>query len=242
VEVQCNAFPEPALQRELFSEGAGALDAAAGGTLLVSEPAAAPVAVQERLIEHLRAREDGHDVRLAVAETPPMAAGPVKEFFCADGQGAVPFVRLQLPPLRDRRTDIPRLARYFIRVLSARHGRPPAPISADAMIGLVRHHWPGNVRELRNGIEHAVMLADGGAISSEHLPGTVTRSSCQGSQSRSGPDPLDLGAALRQSERRYLLRVLDACDWNKKRAAEQLQISRSTLYNKIKGHALAAEA
>ncbi|MCK6551674.1 hypothetical protein L6R52_37925, partial [Myxococcota bacterium] len=143
-------------------------------------------------------------------------------------------LQLRVPPLRDRRSDLPLLVQRFYE--SAR-GVPGErfPASPRVWAALEQYPFPGNVRELQHAIEHAVVHAQGGAIDLEHLPEEIS-----GAQSPpSGPSSPSLPDAVREFEREYLLRTLHKAGGQKQRAAEMLGISRKTLWVKIKQYGIA---
>jgi DNA-binding NtrC family response regulator len=245
VEVHCNALTDAQVERELFA-GGGAVQEVKGGTLLLSDLARCSTPLQGKLVRVLGGcgseRPDGEqaieaDFRLVVANTVSGddSAAPAA---CREALRLLSPVKVVLPPLRDRCADIPLLVRHFACVLSRRHERRAPRIMPDALESLVHHSWPGNVRELKNAVQHAVMLAEDGVIRREHLPESVN----QARRAAPGEDPpdcsLNLEPAMRQAERRYLLHALRLCQWNKRKAAQELQISRSTLYKKVKQHGL----
>jgi DNA-binding NtrC family response regulator len=136
-------------------------------------------------------------------------------------------VEIQLPPLRERRDDIPALAAHFLARTAGRVGRPPT-ISASAMRGLLAHSWPGNVRELRHAVERAALLAEGDSIEVEDLG------------LRPGPDTGDRfdELTLEEAERILIQRSLGRCDGNVSQAAESLGLSRSALYRRLERHGI----
>jgi DNA-binding NtrC family response regulator len=140
---------------------------------------------------------------------------------------------LHLPPLRERRDDIPLLVAHFILKHSL-NGQPPVTIEEEAMRGLCAYSWPGNVRELENVVERAITLSQGGRITTNDLPPRIgLEHSNNATPPLSADDLADLFSglpSLDELERRYILHVLDATGSNRKRAAEILGINRKTLY------------
>jgi two-component system nitrogen regulation response regulator NtrX len=152
----------------------------------------------------------------------------------------IPF---HVPPLRERREDIPLLARHFVDVLSAEHGRRPKPLSAEAVEALARLPWPGNVRELRNIIERLVIMAPGEQIELRHLPASLleTLPGADGSAAvaaESTAAARSLAAAREEFERQFILRRYRECGGNMSRTAEALGVERSNLYRKMKAYGL----
>ena len=257
VEVNCASLMPSQVGPELFgnSEPArlagdaarrGALGQAAGGTLLLSDPAGIRAPLREQLLCALAEARSGRaaarapEVRLMVATTQDD-----DDEETASRAGAIrsrrDVVTVGWPPLCERIADIPLLARHFVRFFAVRHGRRVERISAGALGALVRYGWPGNVRELRAVVEFAVLLARGGAVEPEHLPEAVRATDSHQHGPLADGWPLPLKRALREPERRHILRALNMTNWNKLRAARRLRISRSTLYKKMREHGLEAE-
>jgi two-component system nitrogen regulation response regulator NtrX len=158
----------------------------------------------------------------------------------------IPF---QVPPLRERREDVPLLARHFMQLLSAEHGRRPREIAPEALSALARLPWPGNVRELRNIVERLVIMAPGERIELRHLPASLlgslppTSAAELGAAGEDGegafePTAGTLAVAREAFERRYILRRWRECGGNMSRTAEALGVERSNLYRKMKAYGL----
>jgi len=152
----------------------------------------------------------------------------------------IPF---QVPPLRERREDVPLLARHFIAEIAAEYGRRPKELSPEALSVLVGLSWPGNVRELRNIIERLVIMTPGDRIEARHLPAPLLAGSPgagepTGPASLSGREFPSLTAAREDFEKRYIWRKYQECGGNMRRTAEALQVERSNLYRKMKGYGL----
>ena len=139
-------------------------------------------------------------------------------------------VQLHLPPLRDRREDIPLLAVHFLREAAKENDKPFRELTSEAMKCLVAYDWPGNVRELRAAIEHGVVMASGSKITLRDLPAAV-REAAAGTAPR-GPLPLNLG----ETELSLIRRALTECNGNRTLAADKLGISRRTLHRKLREH------
>lgn len=140
-------------------------------------------------------------------------------------------ISIHLPPLRDRREDLPQLVVNFVERYNERLGRNVKEFSTAAMDLMFRHHWPGNVRELENAVERAMVLAKEDVITPADLPAEL-RSQDAGSGNSGSTTNLD------RVERDHVSSILDQCGWNKRMAAKMMGISRSTLYSKIKKHGL----
>lgn len=279
VELSCGSIPETLLESELFGHVKGAFTgahadkkgrflAAHGGTLFLDEINSASASMQLKLLRVLQERRFEPvgstetveaDVRVLLASNQPLEQLVAAGQFRQDLYYRINVVTIELPPLRDRAGDIPKLAEHFLVELCREHRRQLAGFSPQAMELLVRHRYPGNVRELENIVERAVVLAKGGVITPADLPPQL---SSQGStetaiaaerpsQTRTAPEatptlrlsgvpqddawvPMTLEEALREPERRILLRALQANRWNRQRTADQLGINRTTLYKKMK--------
>lgn len=253
VEFKCAGPPEPLVEAELFGgevEGDppercqrnGRFEQADGGTLALDGVEELSPALRRRIVSaaesgEFRRSSDGTersaDVRLVLTAEPspgdPLGGGPF------DG---VRPVRLELPPLRDRVGDIPLLAEHFLKVYANRYRRPVAGFHPEALTTLAHYSWPGNVTELKNAVEHGVILADDGRISAECLPSSIREDADSPQRGQTALELLPLKAAMRDPERRYILRALEESGWNKQHAARELNISRSTLYKKLREYGL----
>jgi Nif-specific regulatory protein len=244
VPLNCAALPETLLEAELFGieEGVatgvdrrlGKIELAAGGTLFLDEvgdlslPLQAKLlrVVQERELERLGGRERiPVDLRLVTASNRDLEQMVESGDFRRDLYYRLRVVVVSLPPLRDRRTDIPLLARHFLEFYGERFGRPGLRLARQALEALMTHPFPGNVRELENVIQAAVALAPGEVITVEDLR----------LQDRlEGADELGSMLSLSELEARHIARVLRAVDGNRQAAARILGIDRSTLYRKMR--------
>jgi transcriptional regulator with PAS, ATPase and Fis domain len=148
----------------------------------------------------------------------------------------VNVISLNLPPLRERKSDIPVLAQYFIDKYSERFVRPESKLSAEAVQELSAYDWPGNIRELQNVLERSVILSDGPVIGSEHFPKDLTEPHVNVS------DILNENPTLDELERRYILETLKASRGNKVVTCERLGISTTTLWRKLKQYGVAQES
>ncbi len=193
IAVNVGALPETLLESELFGHEKGAFTGAAerrlgrfeladGGTLFLDEIGEIPSSTQVKLLRVLEEREVTRvggaasfsvDVRVVAATNRPLREHVEEGAFRADLYYRLNVLRIYLPPLRERREDIPLLVRRFVREFSAQHDRPFHGISAEALELLVSYPWPGNVRELRNLVESMVVLAPGREISAEDIPRAI---------------------------------------------------------------------
>ncbi len=249
VAVHCAALSPQLLESELFGHEKGAFtgagerrigrfEQAAGGTLFLDEIGEIDAATQVKILrvlgERMFERVGGNkpitaDVRLVAATNRDLTAMVSEGSFREDLYFRLNVVQIHLPPLRDRREDIPSLAMHFLRESAQENGKPFRELTPDAMKRLVSFAWPGNVRELRAAIEHGVVMADGSKISLTDLPSAIRTASPQSSVP-DAPPPLDLG----QSELALIRRALADCEGNRTLAAKKLGISRRTLHRKLR--------
>ena len=241
VAVNCGALPETLLESELFGiEGGvatgvdarrGKFELADGGTLFLDEIGDMQPALQIKLLRALQEREivrvGGHqpipvDVRLIAATHQDLESLVAEKRFREDLYYRLKGVEIQLPPLRERRQDIPHLVRYFAEGFCEREEIELPRFPAEALSELMSHEFPGNVRELQNLVEAAVSLAEG------VVEPQLVRSLMGEAGQAGGPEPLDLSTA----ERMHISRVLRLVDGNKSRAATLLGIDRRTLQRK----------
>jgi two-component system response regulator HydG len=254
VEANCGMLADALLEIELFGqargtpesrvpERAGKFELADRGTILLDEIENASPMLQARLLGTLESGEFHRvgdtrmiqgDARLIAAANTPLeeavAAGRFREDLCR----RVSALKLQLPPLRERVVDIPLLARHFLQHFALQHRRRVREISPGALECLVHYPWPGNVRELRHVIEHAVVMARGEMLLTEHLPSWVLCTKPSPAEARPQVEPRPLREAMHEPERQWIMRALNVSGWNKRHAASELGISRSTLYKKMK--------
>jgi two-component system response regulator AtoC len=259
VVVNCAAIPETLLESELFGHERGAFtdarerrigrfEAASGGTLFLDEIAEmAPAlqakllrALQERSVERLGASQPIEvDVRFVSATNRDLERDVAEGRFRADLYYRVAVVPITLPPLRERRGDVPLLVEEFLK-RSATGGSEGSRLAPEALAALERHPWPGNVRELENAIERAVALADGPELGLADLPPAIVQAE-QLEALREGVRAGRLGfeEAVARFEKDLLLEALERSGWNQTRAADQLGITRRQLKLKIDRHELA---
>jgi two-component system nitrogen regulation response regulator NtrX len=261
VEVNCAAIPEELIESELFGHARGAFtgalaerkgkfELADGGTLFLDEigdmslktQAKVLRALQEQRIEPVGGTGSvAVDVRVIAATNKDLEEEIRQGSFRDDLFFRLNVIPFRVPPLRERREDIPLLARHFVEVLSAEHGRRPKPLVPEALEVLARLPWPGNVRELRNIIERLVIMAPGDRIEVTHLPASLLEAlpAEVGAVDEGEPDAARSLAEARDAfEREFILRRYRECGGNMSRTAEALGVERSNLYRKMKGHGL----
>lgn len=251
VAINCSAIPESLMESELFGHERGAFTGAIArregcfelantGTIFLDEIAEMPPMLQAKLLRVLEDRkvrrlgspkEVPVDVRvLAATNKDPLEAvrrGELRE----DLLYRLNVIHIKLPPLRERREDIPLLAEFMIKELSNRHNRPARLIAPEVLELFTRHPWQGNVRELRNIIEHAVIVCDGQRIEKQHISAQMF----EGLNVRNQDTiTFPVGITLDEAERQLILRTLIKTNNNKTRAAELLKVSLKTLHNKLK--------
>ncbi len=260
VAVNCAALPSELIESELFGHEKGAFTGAAarrqgkfeqadGGTLFLDEigdmssnvQAKLLRALEERRIERLGSNESiPVDVRIVSATHRPLEHEITKGNFRADLFYRLRVVTIEIPPLRDRREDIPLLAETFARTASERYDLPQRQIAQSALRRLIDYDWPGNVRELKNTIERAAIMADGDELVSGDLPEEITPS-IQKSSVDDGEDGglrVPFTAEFREDrkefERRYISRCLEHTQGNVTKAAEILGMHRQSLQHKLR--------
>ena len=206
--------------------------------LLASPCLLMPLPLQARLLRVLQEREIERvggrtgiamNVRIVAATNAPLPARIAEGQFREDLYYRLRVVEIVLPPLRERREDVPKLARHFLERFAIREGREPLVLERDAFAALLSHGFAGNVRELENLLEGAATLARGGVIRLEDLQWLPGQSSWACPEEASIPEEL---ASLKALEDRHIRRVLKLSGGNKSRAARLLGISRRTLYRK----------
>jgi DNA-binding NtrC family response regulator len=266
VAVNCAAVPETLMESELFGHErgaftgaverrAGCFELAHGGTLLLDEIGDMPLATQAKL---LRVLEDSHvrrlggkseigvDVRVVASTNKKLEEALRKGQVREDLYYRLNVFRVHMPPLRERKEDIPALCEAMVRVLNVKHGCRATDVDPALLETFQGYAWPGNVRELRNVLERGVIIAGEGTIRALHLPRQVG-SPGLAAGATAGDEPnvvkVQVGATVDEAEKLLILRTLEHTRNNKTRAAEILGISLKTLHNKLKEYGSAeAEA
>lgn len=256
VSINCGALPENLLESELFGHVKGSFTGAIkdkeglfkvanGGTFFLDEVGETSPAIQVKLLRVLQEREiipvGGTspikiDVRLIAATNADLERAVKEESFRADLYYRLNVIPIKIPPMRERRDDIPLLLDHFLKGAMEKTGRVKT-IAKDAMELLTNYDWPGNVRELENIVERAIILQDGDEIHVEDLPDKIR---CRLYESRKiVMDKAQM--TLEELEKEYLKSVLEETNWQKKKASAILGINASTLYRKIQRYGLARE-
>jgi two-component system nitrogen regulation response regulator NtrX len=269
VELNCAAIPEDFIETELFgyrhgaapntgargpnqpTEMRGTFERADGGTLFLDEVGDMSLKTQAKVLRALDeqrfypvgASTPVHvDTRVIAATNKDLEEEIARGNFREDLFYRLNVIPFYVPPLRDRKEDIPLLAREFLSEFGQQYGRPHVEITEAALSALKQYHWPGNVRELRNIIERVLILnPKTQRIDAKHLPmlvqrteGTQRSESSTTSRTNGSPEFSTLLQAREAYERDYILKELDRCHGNVSRAAESLGLERSHLYRKMK--------
>ena len=261
VKVNCAAIPAELVESELFGHVKGAFtgataarrglfETAHGGTLFLDEIGELPLAAQAKI---LRALQNGEispvgsdrtvevDVRVIAATNRDLKAEVERGRFREDLYYRVAVVCLEVPPLRDRASDIPTLVRHFAEEISAENGLPMPQFDMHVWDPMQQYGWPGNIRELRNVVERLVILGDQ-VVGLDDLPCEILRHACQVALVKEPENnqpvfsPLPWDEFKKSSERDYLLRVLRHCRGNISEAARVLAVERSTVHKWLKSN------
>jgi len=259
VAIDCASLPEQLIESELFGHERGAFtdaktlkqglfEVAEGGIVFLDEIGELPIGTQSRL---LRALEDRTFKRVGGVRRYPLNVGILAATnrdlkaeveagnFREDLYFRLHVIHVPVPPLRDRRTDLPALVEHFIEMLGRRLGRHLEGVDGEAMERLMDYRWPGNVRELRNTLERLVLLAPEPVVRPEHLPPEILFQKAAGSKRTDCPFTLpEEGVDLEAVERGLLLQALDRTGWNQSASARLLGISRYALRYRMEKHDL----
>jgi DNA-binding NtrC family response regulator len=266
--VHTAAIPENLVESELFGYARGAftgaqaprrglVEEADGGTLFLDEIAETPLAAQVKLLRFLESNEVRRlgenevrivDVRVIAATNKDLVREMQAGRFREDLYYRLNVVQIELPPLRERREDIPLLAAYFLERYARLMGKPVERFAPDAQSRIVAYDYPGNVRELENAVERAVALAEGRVVMAADLPPTLLQPRLlpEGARGEGTTDATVPGRreedpaqwSLAQVERSHIERVLRRHDYNMLKTAQQLGISRTTLWRKLKEYGI----
>lgn len=257
VSVNCAALTDTLLESELFGHEKGAFTGADKrrdgrfmqadqGTIFLDEVGEVPLPMQAKLLRAIQEREIQRvgsdsvlhaDVRIIAATNKNLLAGVKDGQFREDLYYRLNVVTLEVPSLRERSDDIPLLAKYFLGEHAEKNRKNIIDFTPLAMECLTKHDWPGNVRELENAIERAVVLCTGNYISERELPPTVTKSITH-ADSHEGQLQKMAGLPLEEIEKEAIVQTLEKTEGNKSEASKLLNITRTTLNNKIKKYGI----
>ena len=259
VEISCGALTETLLESELFGHMKGAFTGAIkdkegrfeyahGGTIFLDEIDAFSPTLQVKL---LRVLQEGifervgdniprrAEARIIVATNQNLTDLVRQGKFREDLYYRINVICVQVPPLRDRKEDIPILAGHFLKKYCAINNKKIAGMSGDVQKMFSEYSWPGNIRELENAIEGAVIMAKAGIINRADIP-NFTKFTIDPPKSSKSPEK-NLKRAVEQPEKEHIISILKDCNWNRNKAAASLGVNRTTLYNKMKKYNISEE-
>ncbi|MGD8252248.1 MAG: sigma 54-interacting transcriptional regulator [Desulfobacterales bacterium] len=255
VKVNCAALPDNLLESELFGYTKGAFTGAErdkpgrfqeadGGTIFLDEIGDMPLALQAKLLRVLEDREfyplGGRrpcrvDVRILSATNRGLKELVAEKRFREDLYYRLNVMRIDLPPLKERRADIPALIEHILKKLCLLTGTSVKAISKEAMATLLNHDYPGNIRELENILEYALIVSRGSAIDTQHLPTSIHQEVLYPAEAKTAKRPSDTPP---DDDRQRILKALEENGWNKSLTARRLHMDRSTLWRKMKKFAI----
>lgn len=259
VEVNCAAIPEELIESELFGHikgsftGAsedkdGKFKAADGGTLFLDEIGDMSLKTQAKVLRVLQeqkiepvgsSRSLGVDVRVIAATNKELEQEIARGAFRKDLYFRVNVIPIRVPPLRERRGDVPKLAAHFVKEFAERFGRKPKKLDAGAVALLESHDWPGNVRELRNAIERLMIMVPGDTIRAGDLAQFDSAATVGAAEEGGTPERFSsLKEAREYWERRIISAKLEECGHSVAKAAKALKVERSHLYRKLKAYGI----
>ncbi len=250
IAINCAAVPRDVFENELFGHERGAftgaiarkagyLEMANSGTLFLDELAEMNPDTQAKLLRVIETKsyirlggtsEIKVDVRMLAATNKDVPAAIASGELRKDLYYRFSVLELRLPPLRERKEDIPLLVDHFLRSLCEKHDRSPKVFSGEVMEALTNYEWPGNIRELKNVVERAVLLSPADVVPLKYLPPEISKSTPRHDHIVTIP----LGTKLRSAEKDIILETLSSVDNNKSKAASVLGLSRKALYNKLR--------
>jgi transcriptional regulator of acetoin/glycerol metabolism len=246
IAINCGAIPRELLQSELFGyeDGAftgarkggskGKLEMAHGGTVFLDEIGEMPADMQVSLLRFLQDRimtriggTQAHkiEVRIIAATNRDLKEAMLHDSFRKDLYYRLSVINIELPPLRERKEDIPLLAHYLLGEICRQHQRPSIGIEDKVLKALAKYDWPGNARELNNVLEHAVVFSEGNCISLDDLPGNTFPA---------GDLAWNKAGKLEEYEKAAIITALHQCEGNISHTAKNLGVARNTLYRKLK--------
>jgi DNA-binding NtrC family response regulator len=253
IAVNCGALPEQLLESELFGHVRGAFtgaiankrglaEEADGGTLFLDEIGDTPLSIQVKLLRFIETGElrrvgdtQIHRVnaRVIAATNRDLRQLMQSGAFREDLFYRLNVIPLHIPPLRERREDILLLAQHFLKKHAQRMNRPRLQLSKETQSCLLQYHWPGNVRELDHAIEHAVTLSNNEMIQPNDLPAPIAQPQTLINAIKKADREYQKGS-LAEVEKAYIFKVLQDTQWNQKQACKILQLSKATLYRRLK--------
>ncbi len=260
VAVNIGAIPEEIVESELFGYEKGAFTGADkkkigffkeadGGTIFLDEIGEASKKLQVRLLRVLQYGEfyplgstklERVDIRVIAATNKDLLELVKEKKFREDLYYRLNVIHIDLPPLRERKDDIPLLVNHFLKKFAEKYGSEPKTITRRALNALINYSWPGNIRELENVIESMFILTPGDTIDIDALPRNIKDELQIDHISEEDIDAMTPESVLTldEVERRYILKALEVFNWNRKKAAEALGIDASTLYRKLKSYGI----
>jgi transcriptional regulator with PAS, ATPase and Fis domain len=261
VEVSCGALPATLLESELFGHVKGAFTSAIkdrigrfelanGGTIFLDEIDTLSPLLQVKLLRVLQDMEFERvgdtktikvDVRIVAATNQDLEELIKKGLFREDLYYRLNVIKIEMPPLKQRKGDIPLLCEHFLAEFNKKFGKNVTEINEDFLRTVMMYEWPGNVRELENTLERAVVLCKESYLSVQDLPDNFVQAQAGGdalSDGASGETFISLKDALRDPEKKVIKEVLERTNWNRKETAKILDINRTTLYNKMREYNL----
>jgi two-component system nitrogen regulation response regulator NtrX len=258
VEINCSAIPEELLESELFGHEKGAfagataqkkgrLDFADGGTIYLEEIGDMSLKTQARLLRFLEERKFERvggsrtvevNVRIVASTSRGLDEEVRKGGFREDLLYRLNVVSLLLPPLRERKSDIPELVEHFLGMFCRREGRDVRIMSPETVEIMKSYDWPGNVRELRNIVERLVIMTHGETISERHLPDYISRLEEKDANRSGFRDLSSLREAREEFEKEFIIQKLEENGWNVSATADMIALERSLLQRKIKGYGI----
>jgi len=261
IEMSCGALPREIIESELFghakgsftgaiNERKGRFELAHGGTVLLDDIDSFSLELQVKLLRVLQHKEFERvgdsktikvDVRFIVSTNQDLEKSIADKTFREDLYYRINVISIDIPPLRNRKDDLPLLIDHFMGLYSKENHKKIKYVSDDTMKTLMNYSWPGNVRELENIVERAVILDTNGVIEKDDLPELLVGNAAASFDTKINNNDygvLSLKDALKEPEKVYILRAMEEMGWNKMKAARKLGVNRTTLYNKLKKHEL----
>jgi len=266
VEISCGALPREIIESELFghtkgaftgaiSDRKGRFEMANGGTVLLDDIDSLAVDLQVKLLRVLQHKEFERvgdsktvkvDVRIIAATNQDLELAVEEKKFREDLYYRLNVISVNIPPLRERKEDLPVLSEHFINMYSRENNKKIKGISQDVLPVLAAYHWPGNIRELENIIERAIILDTDGIVARDDLPEVILSGGAFMNAAGLGEKVIEvfssLKTALQEPEKVHIMRVLKEVGWNKKKAADRLGVNRTTLYNKLRKYNITPDA